>query len=80
MSLRDDIVDIIDHSQPSCGLPKECYTECGKCGMERIMSRLIEHIMELKLPELDPHLHDAYDYGRGQESARQAIIKALETE
>ena len=35
--LEKEITDIIEHSDPSCGIDKECWTECGKCGAERAL-------------------------------------------
>jgi len=37
-----EIARIVEQSRPSCGLMKECNTECGNCGAERIMSYLAE--------------------------------------
>jgi len=40
--IRKEVAKIVEQSRPSCGLKKECNTECGKCGAERILSYLAE--------------------------------------
>jgi len=55
MKIEEKIAKIIEQSHPGCGLSKECNTECGKCGAERLKALLppdIDELMEkLKCPD-----------------------------
>lgn len=42
MNLRSRIAFEVYRSGPSCGIPKECNTECGTCGADRIKLIFIE--------------------------------------
>lgn len=45
--IRDEVARIIEQSRPSCGLPKECNTECGECGADRILSYLGDELVDI---------------------------------
>uniref|UniRef100_A0A6H1ZGE4 Uncharacterized protein n=1 Tax=viral metagenome TaxID=1070528 RepID=A0A6H1ZGE4_9ZZZZ len=40
--MRKLVVDIVEHSRPSCGLDKECVTKCGECGADHIYTVLLD--------------------------------------
>ena len=39
--LKKSIAVEVELSRISCGIRKECNTECGKCGAERIVELLV---------------------------------------
>lgn len=36
--VREEIIRIVEQSHPACGQIKECYTKCGECGADQILS------------------------------------------
>ena len=41
-NIKDEVIMIVENSNPSCGLRMECYTECGECGAERIKDVMLD--------------------------------------
>lgn len=56
--IRKEIARIVDQSCPSCGLLKECNTECGECGADYILSYLAEQGVMLRTPRGSMLLQD----------------------
>ena len=44
LSLREQIVFEVYRSGPSCGINKECDTQCGTCGADRILSLILKEV------------------------------------
>ncbi len=40
--LMKNIAEVIESSNPSCGMKKECETKCGECGAARIKTLIKE--------------------------------------
>jgi len=36
--MKQEIADIIEDSHPGCSQRKECYSKCGECGAERVLT------------------------------------------
>lgn len=49
LSIKAEIEEVVEHSNPSCGLTKECWTKCDKCGAERIRMIIVSWLSKHNL-------------------------------
>lgn len=48
--IREEIIKIIEQSHLGCTLPKECNTECGECGADRLLPFLASKGVAIQTP------------------------------
>ena len=46
-NLREDLINIYDHSGMACGLVIECETRCSECTVDRILWRIADYFADV---------------------------------